>query len=195
MALTKRLRYEILRRDNHACRYCGATAPDAKLVVDHVLPQALGGSDDPSNLVAACQPCNSGKSASTPDAPIVADVEADALRWAAAAVRVADVHRAIWQDEDDFLDTFAAHWDSWQVNGVPAVERPAGWDQSILSFRRAGLDQYDLEHSTRVAMSAKHIPHGRVFRYFCGVAWRIIEDRRNATAALLQSEEAPADGS
>lgn len=23
MAISKRLRYEILRRDNHACRYCG----------------------------------------------------------------------------------------------------------------------------------------------------------------------------
>ena len=29
MAVSKRLRYEILRRDNHTCRYCGASAPDA----------------------------------------------------------------------------------------------------------------------------------------------------------------------
>lgn len=26
MSVSKRLRFEILRRDNHACRYCGATA-------------------------------------------------------------------------------------------------------------------------------------------------------------------------
>ena len=38
MAVSKRTRYEVLRRDNHACRYCGASAPDAKLTVDHVLP-------------------------------------------------------------------------------------------------------------------------------------------------------------
>ncbi|AWN05089.1 HNH endonuclease [Gordonia phage Easley] len=38
MAVSKRLRYEILRRDNHTCRYCGATAPDVPLTVDHVVP-------------------------------------------------------------------------------------------------------------------------------------------------------------
>jgi hypothetical protein len=84
MAVSRRLRYEVLRRDNHACRYCGGTAPDVALTVDHVIPTALGGSDDPSNLVTACQPCNAGKSASSADAPIVADVASDALRWARA---------------------------------------------------------------------------------------------------------------
>ena len=54
MAVTKRMRFEILRRDNHACRYCGATAPDVKLAVDHVTPVALGGTDSPDNLVASC---------------------------------------------------------------------------------------------------------------------------------------------
>lgn len=81
MAVSKRLRYEVLRRDNHACRYCGRSAPDVALTVDHVVPVALGGSDDPGNLVTACRDCNSGKSASSPDAPIVANVADDALRW------------------------------------------------------------------------------------------------------------------
>lgn len=62
MTVSKRLRFEILRRDNHACRYCGGVAPDATITVDHVVPVALGGSDDPSNLVAACKDCNAGKS-------------------------------------------------------------------------------------------------------------------------------------
>ncbi|MFF0055622.1 HNH endonuclease [Streptomyces microflavus] len=61
MAVSKRLRYEILRRDRFTCRYCGASAPDAPMRVDHVTPVALGGTDHPSNLVAACEPCNSGK--------------------------------------------------------------------------------------------------------------------------------------
>ena len=63
MSVTKRLRFEILRRDSHACRYCGAKAPDAELTVDHVPPTALGGTDDPTNLVAACRACSSSKHA------------------------------------------------------------------------------------------------------------------------------------
>lgn len=83
MAVSKRLRYEILRRDNHACRYCGATAPGAKLAVDHVIPQSLGGSDKPSNLVASCADCNGGKTSSMPNAMPVADVDQETFRRAA----------------------------------------------------------------------------------------------------------------
>lgn len=85
MAVSKRLRYEILRRDNHACRYCGATAPQAKLAVDHVIPQSLGGSDKPENLVASCTDCNAGKTSSMPDAMPVADVDQDDFRESAAS--------------------------------------------------------------------------------------------------------------
>ena len=84
MSVSKRTRYEVLRRDNNTCRYCGGTAPDVTLTIDHVTPVSLGGSDDPSNLVAACKDCNAGKSSSNPDAALVASVSDDALRWAAA---------------------------------------------------------------------------------------------------------------
>src|SRR5690606_30428171 len=84
MAVTKRTRFEVLRRDRHACRYCGASAPEATLTVDHVTPVALGGTDDPSNLVAACRDCNYGKSSSSPDAELVADVAQRTVEYAAA---------------------------------------------------------------------------------------------------------------
>jgi hypothetical protein len=93
MAVSKRLRYEILRRDNHACRYCGATAPDVKLNVDHVIPQALGGSNAPTNLVASCVDCNAGKTSSMPNAMPVADVDQDTFRQAAAAKQDAEQAR------------------------------------------------------------------------------------------------------
>lgn len=60
--LSKAIRFEVLARDGFRCRYCGAAAPDAVLVVDHVTPVFRGGEDDLSNLVAACTDCNSGKS-------------------------------------------------------------------------------------------------------------------------------------
>jgi 5-methylcytosine-specific restriction endonuclease McrA len=53
----QRLKKTILERDNYACRYCGAPAT----VVDHVVGVLFGGTDDPSNLVASCEPCNNKK--------------------------------------------------------------------------------------------------------------------------------------
>ncbi|MER6444121.1 HNH endonuclease [Streptomyces venezuelae] len=65
MPVSKRLRYEILRRDNHTCRYCGTAAPAIPLRIDHVMPVALGDTDIADNLVTSCEPCNNGKSSST----------------------------------------------------------------------------------------------------------------------------------
>lgn len=93
MAVSKRLRYEVLRRDNHACRYCGAAAPDVKLNVDHVIPQSLGGSDAPGNLVTACADCNGGKTSSLPNATPVAEVEQDTFRQAAELKQAAEQRR------------------------------------------------------------------------------------------------------
>jgi len=90
MAVSQRLRYEILRRDNHACRYCGATAPDVKLNVDHVIPTSLGGSDKPDNLVAACADCNGGKTSSMPNAMPVTDVDQETFRQATEKKRADD---------------------------------------------------------------------------------------------------------
>jgi 5-methylcytosine-specific restriction protein A len=47
----------VIRRDDGRCHYCGAEATTA----DHVIPKYRGGTDEPSNLVAACRPCNSAK--------------------------------------------------------------------------------------------------------------------------------------
>lgn len=41
MAVSKRLRYEILRRDEFTCRYCGRRAPDVQLTIDHVVPEDM----------------------------------------------------------------------------------------------------------------------------------------------------------
>src|SRR5689334_17114709 len=110
MAVSKRLRYAILRRDNHACRYCGATAPDVPLRVDHVTPVALGGSDKPENLVTSCEPCNSGKSSATVDSATVAAVSDDALRWATAMQQAAENLRGQETPKTEYRDAFLAEW-------------------------------------------------------------------------------------
>lgn len=61
-ALSKRLRFEVFKRDSFKCQYCGSVAPDAVLAVDHVKPVAGGGSNDLLNLITACVDCNAGKS-------------------------------------------------------------------------------------------------------------------------------------
>jgi 5-methylcytosine-specific restriction endonuclease McrA len=45
--MNKRIRFDIFKRDDFTCRYCGKSSPDVILEVDHVVPKISGGSDDP----------------------------------------------------------------------------------------------------------------------------------------------------
>jgi 5-methylcytosine-specific restriction endonuclease McrA len=74
---------QLLQRDPHVCHYCGVplAVDGAGLVyharsdswllakgysahhIDHVIPMALGGSDDLENLVLSCSRCNEAKGA------------------------------------------------------------------------------------------------------------------------------------
>jgi len=55
------LRFSVLKRDNFTCQYCGQSAPDVRLEVDHVIPVAEGGQDIEQNLTTSCYACNRGK--------------------------------------------------------------------------------------------------------------------------------------
>lgn len=59
--IPKKTRFEVFKRDEFTCQYCGAKAPDAILHIDHIVPVAEGGTNDILNLVTACRDCNLGK--------------------------------------------------------------------------------------------------------------------------------------
>jgi hypothetical protein len=62
-AISKKLRFEVFKRDSFACVYCGQSAPTVILQIDHLRPVAIGGGNDILNLATACADCNSGKGA------------------------------------------------------------------------------------------------------------------------------------
>lgn len=60
--LPQSVRFDVLRRDNFSCRYCGKTSgTGVTLHVDHKVAVANGGTNLPDNLVTACSDCNFGK--------------------------------------------------------------------------------------------------------------------------------------
>jgi hypothetical protein len=61
------VRFDVFKRDSFTCSYCGRIPPTVTLEVDHLIPCAEGGTDDPENLVTACWDCNRGKGATPLD--------------------------------------------------------------------------------------------------------------------------------
>lgn len=61
-SLSKKTRFEVFKRDGFKCQYCGKSAPDVVLEVDHIVPVCCGGDNEMLNLVTSCFDCNRGKS-------------------------------------------------------------------------------------------------------------------------------------
>lgn len=159
MAVSKRTRFEVLRRDDYTCRYCGQSAPDVKLTVDHVLPVALGGGDDPTNLVAACKDCNAGKSSMSPDAQLVDDVREDAGRWSAAMQLASHLLEQECDEIEEVLERFKAHWQNYL---------PTSWESTVERLYVAGLPESVILKCADIAINAYGV-HSR-WAYFCGAA-------------------------
>jgi len=60
-SLSKKIRFEVFKRDKFTCQYCGKTAPNVVLEVDHIEPVSKGGTNDLLNLIVSCFDCNRGK--------------------------------------------------------------------------------------------------------------------------------------
>lgn len=62
-AISKKTRFEVFKRDSFKCQYCGKSAPDVVLHIDHIIPVAEGGKNNILNLITSCIDCNFGKGA------------------------------------------------------------------------------------------------------------------------------------
>jgi hypothetical protein len=196
MAVSKRLRYEILRRDQHTCRYCGAGAPDVPLRVDHVTPVALGGTDTPDNLVTSCEPCNSGKSSATVDSAVVANVSDDALRWAAAMTQAADNLLEQEAPKFEYRDAFLAEWNRWgygKGKDRKAAELPGDWKTSVERFRIAGLPVWMWADIVDASMGNEKVLEVNKFKYCCGIAWNRVTELQVEARQIVDPSTARSD--
>lgn len=198
MAVSKRLRFEILRRDGYRCHYCKSDGGGNPLTVDHVIPTALGGSDDPVNLVAACADCNAGKSASSPDAPVVAAVAEDAVRWAAAIQQAAQIQEKELGDVQFLVGKVRESWLGWHWEATDgtkhdyADELPGGWEQTVEIWFRSSVTLEEIAYAIGAAMGNKQVKARDLWRYTCGVVWRRLERRQELARELLTQESEPA---
>lgn len=185
MAVSKRLRFEILRRDNNTCRYCGRKAPEVEITIDHVLPQALGGDDSAGNLVACCWECNNGKTSIAPGSPLVEQVNEDAIRWSAAMqaaiAKAEEDHEAVTVYREKFLE-------AWNDYKRPA-ELDENWRVSLETFRTRGLPIEMLIDAAHRAMAKSNIGLGTKFRYMCGIAWAKISEIEKHARSIFATEE------
>lgn len=140
MPISTRTRFEVLKRDDFTCRYCGRKAPEVKLHVDHIVPVALGGTGEMFNLVAACADCNLGKAAkplsnvvARPDTAELTREIKEAREFIQAREEFAEWREAAMREVYD-------HWESkWRGPRIPQGPWPNTIRKWLESFPPADI--------------------------------------------------------
>ncbi len=172
--ISKRLRFEVFKRDGFQCVYCGATPPSVLLECDHIDPVSAGGATEINNLVTACQNCNRGKSnialANVPQS--LADRAAEVIEREAQIsgyqAVMKDRRMRLEADAQDVLELFCEHFgrDGIPKNDFISIKRfidKIGLDACLWSAERS-FHQYPRSYR-------------RAFPYFCGICWNKIREQ------------------
>ena len=65
--ISKKLRFEVFKRDGFTCQYCGRKFATSELSLDHVIPRSQNGRTTWDNIVCCCVKCNVKKGGRTPE--------------------------------------------------------------------------------------------------------------------------------
>ena len=172
MAITKKMRFEVFKRDGFACAYCGKTPPAVTLEVDHIDPKSNGGKDDINNLITACFDCNRGKRDIPLDkAPGQLSDNLEVLKEKEEQLReyrkfINRIQRRIKRDMDDIEDLF-----SNQFPGYGFTDKFR--DVSLKRFLDY-LPKHEIIEAMNIATSYKGGDRDVCVKYFCGICWNKI---------------------
>lgn len=174
IALSKKTRFEVFKRDGFACQYCGAHPPSAILEVDHIDPVANGGGNDIDNLITACLPCNRGKGV---------------IPLTVAPQSLADKSAEIAEREEQlrgYAAILEARRDRLEVETWRAIEHWQGEQESVRNDVFSSIQRFVERLGVHEVLDAIDIMHGaRVFgvrrqlRYIAGVCWNKIRRLEN----------------
>lgn len=166
MNVSKRVRFEIFKRDGFTCRYCGRKSPQVVLELDHIVPISQGGHNDPMNLATSCYDCNRGKSDKMLSEIITGEDPHD------RALEILEKERQL-KEYEIVLE-----------QRIERIENDLAWllkqwrlDEEETTIVRNSLEDfsaYDLDKALRIAYSRTN-GYGKSFiRYYCGIMrkWR-----------------------
>jgi hypothetical protein len=172
-SLSKKVRFEVFKRDSFKCQYCGSVPPSVVLEIDHIKPVSKGGTNSIDNLLTSCFNCNRGKSDTLiTDAPqSIKDKHEILVEKKLQLDEYYKLIRAIErkiQKEIDKVDEIYADW-------FP------GWSLSD-KFKQASVKKFVQLLDSITVQDAMHVSCSKIgdrdgaINYFCGICWNKIRE-------------------
>ena len=171
--ISKAIRFSIFSRDGFTCRYCGRQSDVVVLVIDHVIPVCQGGTNDPENLITACDECNSGKGGRTPTQS--APNETDRLRISQEfneQIKAAEAAKAAVESRKEYIQEIINLW--CEIRGTEQVDM-----KTIHTIARYAEESGVSVVSKWIEMAHCRFPwknDTELGKYISGIRRRIAED-------------------
>jgi hypothetical protein len=169
-SISKKVRFDIFKRDVFTCQYCGKTPPSIVLEIDHIIPVSKNGDNSCDNLITSCFECNRGKGADTLQvSPQTLVEKSEILAEKEAQIKAYNkLVKSKKKREDDTID---------------AVEREFRLvypdREFTYSFRESIRNQFlpylmidNLVYAMSKAVDTTR-KSGDAIKYFCGICWNM----------------------
>ena len=176
-SVSKKLRFEIFKRDSFTCQYCGNTPPKIVLELDHITPVCEGGDNSEDNLITACFDCNRGKAGNKLDcAPDAISRKIEIKKEKEAQIK--EYERLLRKEKRDFEKKMEKIKSIFNVNTnfTPTKE----FDRTLAHFLR-NLTEYEVNEAMNISLSKFDNAFNDIYlseqalRYFCGICWNKIK--------------------
>lgn len=189
MAVGKRTRFEIFKRDSFTCMYCGRTPPVVTLEVDHIYPSSKGGTDEYDNLLTACFECNRGKRDGTleyiPIAGVSVQEKLQAQQERAEQLReFNDFQLSLRKEYERMAIVVSDRWLILVGDDPDKFTLPESRMASLRMFVER-LPIVEILDAVDIAFEKTHASKTydiNTWKYFCGICWNKIK-RANGEGA------------
>ena len=173
MAISKKIRFEVFKRDNFTCQYCGKKPPEVVLEIDHILPSSKKGTNEIENLLTSCFDCNRGKG----DRKLTEPTEK-------IKINIGEI-----KEKSEQLEEFYKYQKTIEKLKEKQVKNIANYwsklwnDKSYLSSHgensiRQLLKRFSsLEIMEAIDISTRIKDDSRAFKYMCGVLWTKLKEK------------------
>lgn len=176
--LSKKMRFDVFKRDGFQCQYCGSTPPSVVLEVDHIHPMSKGGKNRVDNLLTSCFECNRGKAAGllTVAPQTVVDkaaVLAEKMDQLKAFEKMQRAKRALEEKSIDLTEqVFGNYFEGYCFQ--------AKFRESVRVFLQ-DMTVFEVMDAMNKACSKRSDSRSDAVKYFCGICWNIIKGDSHGT--------------
>lgn len=175
--ISKKLRFEIFKRDSFCCQYCGGKPPKIPLEVDHIMPVSKGGNNEEYNLITSCFDCNRGKSnKELSTMPVLQQEKYEKMKLAQSQYKeikkIIDADKKIIIDQIDTIEILYAEV-------FPGYLFSEKFKISVKKFILI-LGSFEVYASMETACGRIYDSEA-VLSYFCGICWTKIKTPNERT--------------